>query len=36
LRYWIYNDQGAKHYFYGNDCVMCVAPWTNPQRKNWQ
>lgn len=36
LRYWIYNDQGAKHYFYGNDCVMCAAPWTNPQRKNWQ
>lgn len=35
IRYWIYNDQGAKHYFYGNDCVMCKAPWTNPQRKNW-
>jgi hypothetical protein len=36
LRYWIYNDQGAKNYFYGDDCVMCDAPWTNPQRKNWQ
>ena len=36
LRYWIYNDSGAKHYFYGDDCVMCTAPWTNPQRKNWQ
>lgn len=36
IRYWIYNDQGAKRYFYGDDCVMCVAPWTNPQRKNWQ
>lgn len=36
IRYWIYNDQGAKHYFYGDDCVMCVAPWANPQRKNWQ
>jgi hypothetical protein len=36
IRYWIYNDQGAKHYFYGDDCVMCVSPWTNPQRKNWQ
>jgi dienelactone hydrolase len=35
LRYWIYNDQGAKHYFYGTDCVMCTNPWTNPQRKNW-
>jgi hypothetical protein len=36
LRYWIYNDQGAKNYFYGDDCVMCRAPWTDPQRKNWQ
>jgi hypothetical protein len=36
LRYWIYNDQEAKKYFYGDDCVMCDAPWTNPQRKNWQ
>lgn len=36
LRYWIYNDAGAKYYFYGNDCVMCKAPWENPQRKHWQ
>jgi dienelactone hydrolase len=36
LRYWIYNDQGAKKYFYGDDCVMCASPWTNPKRKNWQ
>jgi hypothetical protein len=36
LRYWIYNDQGAKKYFYGDDCVMCDAPWTDPKRKNWQ
>jgi hypothetical protein len=36
LRYWIYNDQGARDYFYGDDCVMCDDPWTNPQRKNWQ
>jgi dienelactone hydrolase len=36
LRYWIYNDQGAKNYFYGDDCVMCGGDWTNPQRKNWQ
>ena len=35
MRYWIYNDSGAKHYFYGDDCVMCMAPWENPQRKNW-
>jgi hypothetical protein len=36
LRYWIYGDAGAKPYFYGNDCTLCVAPWQNPQRKNWQ
>ena len=36
LRYWIYNDQAAKSYFYGDDCVMCKSPWSNPQRKNWQ
>jgi len=35
LRYWIYNDAGGRRYFNGNDCVMCTAPWTNPQRKNW-
>ncbi len=36
LRYWIYNDTGAKNYFYGNDCVLCKTPWQNPQRKNWK
>jgi hypothetical protein len=36
LRYWIYQDAGGKHYFYGNDCVLCASPWQNPQRKNWQ
>ena len=36
LRYWIYKDTGAKHYFYGDDCVMCRDPWENPQRKNWE
>jgi hypothetical protein len=35
LRYWIYNDQVAQRYFEGDDCVMCDAPWANPQRKNW-
>jgi dienelactone hydrolase len=35
LRFWINGDQGAKHYFYGSDCVLCAAPWENPQRKNW-
>jgi hypothetical protein len=35
MRYWIYNDSGGSNYFYGDDCVMCTAPWENPQRKNW-
>jgi dienelactone hydrolase len=35
LRYWIYDDQGAKQYFFGDDCVLCQAPWTNMQRKHW-
>jgi dienelactone hydrolase len=35
LRYWIYNDQDAKRYFFGDDCVMCNSPWTNTQRKEW-
>jgi dienelactone hydrolase len=35
LRYWIYNDQYAKRYFFGYDCVLCNSPWTKTQRKNW-
>jgi dienelactone hydrolase len=35
LRYWLNGDQGAKRYFFGDDCVLCKAPWENPQRKNW-
>jgi len=35
LRLWAYGDPGARRFFYGNDCVLCTAPWTNPQRKNW-
>lgn len=34
LRYWVYGDQGARHYFYGDDCVLCTSPWTDIQRKN--
>jgi hypothetical protein len=36
LRYWVFNDQGAKSFFYGDDCTLCKTPWMNPQRKNWQ
>ena len=35
LRYWLYNDQNAKQYFFGDDCVMCDSPWTDTQRKHW-
>ena len=35
LRLWVYGDQGARKYFDGADCILCVAPWTSPQRKNW-
>jgi dienelactone hydrolase len=35
LRYWIYNDQNARDYFFGDDCVICRSPWTKTQRKNW-
>ncbi len=36
MRYFIYDDTGARDYFYGDDCVLCKSPWENPQRKNWQ
>jgi hypothetical protein len=36
LRYWIYNDGGAKPYFWGDDCVLCKSPWVDPKRKNWK
>ena len=36
LRYWIYEDQNAKRYFFGDDCVMCASPWTKTQRKHWR
>lgn len=36
LRLWVYGDQSAKPYFYGDTCTLCQAPWDAPQRKNWQ
>jgi len=36
LRYWVYGDAGAKPYFYGDACTLCVTPWEKPQRKNWK
>ena len=35
MRLFIYRDEGARRYFYGDDCVLCEAPWENPQRKAW-
>jgi hypothetical protein len=35
LRYWVLGDAGARHYFFGNDCVVCQTPWTDIQRKNY-
>jgi hypothetical protein len=38
LRYWIHGDQGARGFFFGSDCTLCKAPWTEIERKNhtWQ
>lgn len=35
LRLWVYGDMGGRDFFYGDDCKLCTAPWTNPQRKHW-
>jgi hypothetical protein len=34
LRYWVYGDEGARSYFFGEDCLLCRAPWTDIQRRN--
>src|SRR5262245_35219673 len=31
LRYWIYGDQGGKHFFWGDNCDMCKSPWIPPE-----
>ncbi len=36
LRLRLFNDPGARVFFYGDDCTLCKAPWENPQRKNWE
>ena len=35
FRLWVYGDEDARKFFYGDDCVLCKSPWTMPQRKNW-
>jgi hypothetical protein len=36
FRLWACGDAAARSYFYGDDCVLCSAPWTNPLRKRWK
>jgi hypothetical protein len=36
LRLWACGDAKAKQFFYGDNCVLCQSPWTQPQRKNWK
>ena len=34
LRYWLYGDEAQRAWFFGSDCTLCKAPWTDIQRKN--
>jgi hypothetical protein len=36
LRLWTCGDQNAKKFFYGDDCTLCMTPWSMPQRKGWK
>jgi hypothetical protein len=36
LRMWVYGDEGARSFFYGDDCELCSSPWTDTQTKNWE
>lgn len=36
LRLWLYGDQAAEKYFYGDGCILCSSPWADFDRKNWQ
>jgi hypothetical protein len=36
LRLWVFNDEGAKSYFYGDDCKLCVSPWTKQTNPAWK
>jgi len=35
LRYWACGDQNAGRFFFGDDCALCAAPWTQPKRKGF-
>jgi hypothetical protein len=32
LRLWVCGDEGARSFFYGDDCVLCRSPWIDPRR----
>lgn len=32
LRLWVCGDQAARQFYYGDECVLCRAPWTMPLR----
>jgi hypothetical protein len=34
LRFWVFGDEGARPFFYGPDCILCMTPWVDIQRKN--
>jgi hypothetical protein len=36
LRLWVFNDQAAKSYFYGDDCTLCNAPWMKITNAAWK
>jgi hypothetical protein len=36
LRLWVYNDEGAKGYFYGANCQLCMAPWSKITNAAWK
>lgn len=36
LYLWVYGEHDAEKFFYGADCILCMAPWTDFDTKNWQ
>jgi hypothetical protein len=36
LRLWVFNDEGAKSFFYGADCRLCKSPWTKQTNAKWK
>ena len=35
LRFWIYGDESQRDWFFGTDCKVCVSPWADVQKKNY-